>query len=647
MKTRKLYQFFAVALALAFAGCSHEDLAGENPGTGDNGSNEVYLKVAAQLPVGIGTRSTTNDNGGSNDGTEIGKDYENEVKSVLLVLADKDNKFIGYTEKVEYLQTDANGEVNAIQSISRTALSSYYGEDNTLTAEEQSIHVFVFCNPIDALKEIFKNTAPQDDTWHSKVCSIEEKTNGESDNAAIWGGPNHNEGGFLMSSYEMVTKKIPAILSDWDKFNEVENPFQLSAMNTGLSGSGMSGGTIDNRGAVKVERSVARFDFRDGSGKNNTYDVIKEDGKTIVQVQLQKMALVNMSKNFYYLRRVSADGLNDGSEIGKPETSSNFVVDTDAEEKNSGSIIAGNTYADHFNFCLGHTQNGKWEINENAREQWLTYKIADVLKGTDDNDVSWNEGTGTKGDYKIWRYATENTIPADPAKQTNGISTGIVFKAQMIATDVQSESSLHNALTSATGNGATDPILYVYGNEIFVSWTEVRAKAIEEGRGSSLFKAAFGNPTNDPVAGTSETPGVYSDDNESADHKWNIWHNNKHMADETSLKAFKAAATGNEFTLYQSSIDEGVPGYYCYYFYWNRHNDNGNNGIMGKMEFAVVRNNVYKLAVLNIKKLGHPRVTENDPDPVTPETPDEKDEVYLDVKVEVLPWVVRINNIEF
>ncbi|MDE5711608.1 MAG: hypothetical protein K2I27_10960, partial [Bacteroides sp.] len=321
MKTRKLYQFFAVALALAFAGCSHEDLAGENPGTGDNGSNEVYLKVAAQLPVGIGTRSTTNDNGGSNDGTEIGKDYENEVKSVLLVLADKDNKFIGYTEKVEYLQTDAKGEVNAIQSISRTALSSYYGEDNTLTAEEQSIHVFVFCNPIDALKEIFKNTAPQDDTWHSKVCSIEEKTKGESDNAAIWGGPNHNEGSFLMSSYEMVTKRIPAILSDWDKFNDVENPFQLSAMNTGLSGSGMSGGTIDNRGAVKVERSVARFDFRDGSGKNNTYDVIKEDGKTIVQVQLQKMALVNMSKNFYYLRRVSADGLNGGSEIGKPETS--------------------------------------------------------------------------------------------------------------------------------------------------------------------------------------------------------------------------------------------------------------------------------------------------------------------------------------
>lgn len=645
MRKSKLYQFFAVALALAFAGCSHEELAGENSGTGNNGSNEVYMKVAAQLPVGTGTRSTTGDNGGSSDGTEVGKDYENEVKSVLLVLADKNNKFIGYTEKAEYLQTDANGEVTAIQPISRTALSTYYGEDNTLTAEEQSIHVFVFCNPIDALKEMFKGISPKDDTWYNKICSISETANGESDNAAIWGGPSHNEGGFLMSSYEMVTKRIPAILSDWDNFNEVENPFKLSDVNTGLSGGGMEGGTIDNTGAVKVERSVARFDFRDGSNNNNTYDVVKEGEKTIVQVQLQKMALVNMSKNFYYLRRVSTDGLNNGSQLGKPETSSNFVVDTDAEEKNSGAIITGNTYADHFNFCLGYTKDGKWGIDENAREQWFTYKISDVLKGDDDNDNTWNNGT--KGNYKIWRYGTENTIPVDPAKQTNGISTGIVFKAKMIATDAKREGTLYKALTGATGNGATDPILYVYGNEIFVRWTEVRAKAIQEGRGSSLFKAAFGNTMNDPQVATSTTAVVYSDDTESADYKWNIWHNTYHAEDEISLKAFKAAATGNEFTLYQSSIDEGVPGYYCYYFYWNRHNDNGNNGVMGKMEFAVVRNNVYKLAVLSLKKLGHPRVTENDPDPVTPETPDEKDEVYLDVEVNVLPWVVRINNIDF
>ena len=68
---------------------------------------------------------------------------------------------------------------------------------------------------------------------------------------------------------------------------------------------------------------------------------------------------------------------------------------------------------------------------------------------------------------------------------------------------------------------------------------------------------------------------------------------------------------------------------------------------MGPMEFAVVRNNVYKLAVTGINKLGHPRISDNDQDPVAPDDPDESGDVYLTLSVEVLPWTVRINNIEF
>jgi hypothetical protein len=147
-----------------------------------------------------------------------------------------------------------------------------------------------------------------------------------------------------------------------------------------------------------------------------------------------------------------------------------------------------------------------------------------------------------------------------------------------------------------------------------------------------------------PAAG--DTP-VYSDDTASADFKWNAWHNDA-LADDEALSAFKSAATAAKFTLYQSSVDKDYgPGYYCYYFYWNRHNDNGNDGVMGPMEFAVVRNNVYKLAVTKIDRLGHPRITDNDPDPVDPEDPDEKGDLYLSVSVEVLPWVVRENDIEF
>ncbi|MBP3613099.1 MAG: fimbria major subunit, partial [Rikenellaceae bacterium] len=36
-----------------------------------------------------------------------------------------------------------------------------------------------------------------------------------------------------------------------------------------------------------------------------------------------------------------------------------------------------------------------------------------------------------------------------------------------------------------------------------------------------------------------------------------------------------------------------------------------------------------------------------DPDPVDPTDPDEEKNYYFNVTVKVLPWVVRVNHIEF
>lgn len=648
MKKRILYQFFAGAFALALsAGCSHDELDNRNSVPGNNNTKDaVYMRVTAQLPVGPGTRSQTLPEGGSPDGTEAGLERENKVHSILLVLADQNNKFIAYGEKSENLTTEAGGtKLSTVQSISKSTLSQYYGEDGTLTEDEKTISVFVFCNPTNALREVFKTLTPGNETWYNEACSISEQPNGTSDNAAIWGGPDH-QGGFLMSASDIkkAKKTLPGKFSDWDNYTSLDKPFQFSGNNPASN----SDQDINNEGAIPVERSVARFDFRDGSKGDNTYDVVNDPddmNKYIVQIQLQKMALVNMSRNFYYLRRVSTDGLNAGATLCGTETSGNYVVDTDAAEKQSGSIITNQKYADYFNFCLGNTAND-WTIDAAARNQWFTSKISDVLGGSEDNP----EWTGT-GNYHIWRYVTENTIP-NIEKQTNGISTGIVFKGRMITPEGVT-GSLAGALNSATGDPAEDPILYSYSNNIYVTWKEVRAAAIGTGAGSVMYQAVFGSTTKTPVAEKAASDGavalaaVYSNDPESPDYKWNAWHNAEGGKTPENLSDFKKAATAARFTLYESSTDEGVHGYYCYYFYWNRHNDNGNNGVMTPMEFAVVRNNVYKLAVTNIRKLGHPRVSENDPDPVDPENPDEEGDVYLSVSVEVLPWTVRVNNIEF
>lgn len=68
---------------------------------------------------------------------------------------------------------------------------------------------------------------------------------------------------------------------------------------------------------------------------------------------------------------------------------------------------------------------------------------------------------------------------------------------------------------------------------------------------------------------------------------------------------------------------------------------------MGPMEFGVVRNNVYKLAVTSITRLGHPFRDKNDPDPVDPKDPDEESKLFMKVSVKVMPWTKRVNHIVF
>lgn len=82
----------------------------------------------------------------------------------------------------------------------------------------------------------------------------------------------------------------------------------------------------------------------------------------------------------------------------------------------------------------------------------------------------------------------------------------------------------------------------------------------------------------------------------------------------------------------------GSKGAICYYKYWIRHMNNKNNEQMGPMEFAIVRNNVYKLSVSKVNDLGEPTGE------IDPNNPDETSKMYLSVKVSILPWVVRNNE---
>ncbi len=635
-----------------FVGC-HSDSVGDPdvPSVPDASKDAVYMSVNVTLPSPDGTRSETNPqpDGGSTGGTETGQDYENKVSSLLLVLADTDNNYIGHSLAGNLSTTIVAGRstvVSATASISTTALKSYYDSNSD---SEKKVNVFAFCNPTYELISEFEKE--DNSNWINGKCKVLEGAGSENHNTIIWGN-----GSFLMSNVEIATKKLPSTFDVWvTNYANETTPFDLCGNNDA---------SVNNAGAIKVERSVARFDYRDGSDAdtpNNTYNIgMTEDAEdNSLQVQLVRMALVNMSNEFYYLRRVSDDGLADdgkngfeicGLEYGAYSgNDGNYVVDTDCDFK-SALQWNGPEIASHFNYRFF---NNDGAIDADTRRQWDNYDIEQVTGQAALSGDEWDAPAGyDKTGYRIWRYVTENTIPGVDS-QTNGISTGVIFKGKLVIPD---DSEVNETLKAAVDGtydvpntytkeikGKKYPILYVFNGKLYVGWNDQIKAEIDKGEGSPIYNAAKSDAKDKDGISLGVPDELYQA----------VLSSN---GNATALANFKKAAVAAGFTLYEASDDAesavngaknyGV-GYFFYYYYWNRHNDNNAPAAMGPMEFAVVRNNVYKLSVTKINRLGHPRVTENDPDPVDPDTPDENGDVYLKLSVEVLPWVVRVNNIEF
>lgn len=629
MVFRSLAKIWAlVAVVGLMTGCQSDKLGQqpdeENPG---EPGKVAYMSVSVSLPLAGGAQTPRSVGKAEPHATttEAGLDHENTVKRMLLVLADKNNNYCASGVVEGLNSTGAN--LNATAEFSQTSIGTFYDENGNLKANYDPIRVFVFCNPtFDLLENIklYESGTKTGSDWVHLTCNID-------DNLSVWG-----KGSFLMSNYAIAERKLPNRFSQWASL--------YASPNRAFDLSGSNGGGVDNsigagRGSIKVERSVVRLDFKDGSGNGNTYD-IGVGAAHQLKVQLIRMALVNMGKGFYYLRHMAADKQSN-VELLTEETSLNYVVDVDVAKKNS--FITNPDYTALKNLFNYPLFNEEGKINDNTRTQWDSYKISDVLENTEDN-TDYNPSG-----YHVWRYVTENTL-LEANNQVSGLSTGVVFKGKLLAgEELNDQSDLYKAIggTYQLAEGKQDfldqqdgksyPVLFLFQNNLYVGWESgVKASEAFDDENSSLYRAVTTAPE-----GNTQTP----------DELYGALLANPD--DEAALTAFRKAATAAGFTLYQASNDndnvaDGAgAGYYFYYYYWNRHRDNGEVGQMGPMEFATVRNNVYKLSVTSISKIGYPRIQDNNPDPIKPTDPDEDSESYITVAVEVLPWVVRENNIDF
>lgn len=681
MVNYKKYLWTLAAITM-LASCSSDDPMNGGGQSPDSVTDGVFMKV--NFTSDNGTRSFTNGDSSSDGGTEVGSDDENRVNRVLIVLADAvSNKYIGCSLVDNTLTSTSNGTVyQANAKFEKTTLNSWY---NGLRGADPKVNVFICCNPPESMINWFDemNGGEEASTWIDNVYQLASVTDD-----ALWSKSK----GFMMTNQRMAPRTLPATIEDWNPYTTESNPFDLSGMNN--EGSNNEVDNLTNAGSIRVNRVAARLDFRDGSqmtgedGVTNgngvpgvpfTYNVMVSSETTpqpLVQATIVRLALVNMLKQEYYAARVSPNGLNENVTIfgvekpwftnadgsGIIEEGGNYVVTPFASDKIT--IIKSN-FSKYFMYPFFDDATG--QISSRGQE-WNSQPVSDIMSGNNDRSEK----------YKVWRYLTPNTIPGDPKNQTNSQSTGIVFKAKLKGADALNNSSdawdkkLYEALnnSSVTGrNPYKDPILYLFSGKLYCTWEHVQEAALASAgfditkgqnqnldRSATLYKACYGDGG---VGSVKNAAGdvVFTDTKETdpncANSKWVAWvAAGRPDADDEEkseiTKAFKQAVVAATFTIYQTSKDDKEGwGYYCYYYYWNRHNDNGQNGVMAPMEFAVVRNNVYKLAVTRLSTLGHPRIPENDPDAPTPDTPDETSDLYLTVSVRVMPWTVRFNQIEF
>lgn len=539
----------AGSLLLGLSACSSDEP--QNVPSTEGDGNAVYSTLRFRMPA---SRAD-----GKNDGVEIGQDNENNIGSILVVIAaGKDAAGQAITEEPATGVAPASYEL-LTYSLNDAPTATASGNDvkYTLAFEQKEellkhagefVYIFAYCNPTEEIRAYIEGLgAATDKDFKDKAFA--------GDPSTTW-----KANGFLMTNVKLASKKLPS-------------QAEMEAANK-------PGDQAIDLGVVSVVRTASRFDFRDASAaKNLSYDIMHPEiaDKKMGSVTLTRVALFNLRKDFYYLPRTKATA--DAAEV---------TYCPGFDEMDEGYVVSPAKVASNFTDALPEAIDPT-----NPAAAGLTWTDLASLT-TEDKDEGWGTETTVKEGYHIWRYATENTWVGEDDIDYNQ-TTGYVFEAKMTLAEQDKIEKV---------DGKNQPV-YVYGGVLYYSPADI-ALAIEK---SPISKLA----TDFAACWTA----VKGDDGKY-----------------TCTAVEGADPAQHNFTVYPAN-DKGE--YLCYYFAYNRHNDNGKPSVIGPMEFGTVRNNVYKLAVTNITQFGD----------FKPETNVETWDVFFKLEVLVRPWMVRINNIEF
>ena len=639
---------WALAFACAAVSCS-DDFEEPNGGGEGPGLNGETAKINILINTEAETKAVPGEDGDNTTG-ELGSDEENKVHDITLILYSKpegsaDTDPWTITKNCKLVAAGWTDKVGVMEGSNVTAPETGGFPHGQMTTIQVSV-----ADPTASL-------ASDAGTTYGVIA------------VTNLGSDDFSEG--IGSTYATVGDLDKTLFAD-----RTEGSKFVMSTHAIAGSAGASTVTLKTDGSIPstvayVERLSAKI--RISEHDNNAFKYTNGDDV----ITLDNVAIVNQLKSKSFLLKCVSPALkaadddagtaaetdldlttsdNDviiGKELGSAtEAATNFVIDPWTRLKIKKDVAGTLSYTGTTPAStLGYTNPFKGD-SYGAFWTGLTAGEKKALDATK---------TDAAGDLFLC-YTQENTTSA--VNSLNGYSTGAVFQATYYPKKwsvVQTDGSVTTPdITDAEydvsdANTEKVPVtFYLYNGDIYKNYESVLAMFLKQGTVSyasfvkkdGAFDTNFGTNINsisntDPFGYIAAMKAEYAKETDEDEGTTPVYQEPTEYL--TKVRTELANANSTDWTaekkqaLYESvkTYTNGV----CYYPYWIKHADNGKRTVMGVMEFAIVRNNIYDMTVTGINKLGLSEV--DVPDPTDP---DEDGSLRIMVSVYVKNWVVRTNG---
>ena len=682
----------AAAFLLAVTGCSDDIENGGNSG-GEGDGNHAYMNVristVADGPMTKADPSSPNTNGGSGwgeDGNgwlgELPGKNEGMVYNVNIFLFETNVNTLSKADHLDFLNGEANPTVagygyydvktgNGLDA-SEGGSEPNHGSRNIritmnsdLDENPKNYQVFAIVNAGADLK--------------TKINTLKELRDYVAEGTVIAknGTDVANANEFLMSTHKMVSDATPAnfpSIVSLSSQNTAENPAKTAVYVERLAAR------IDLTYNTPVEGKVA-LDFDNESSPVNKQGTFHLTGYTLInqwqgntkmfkqvsptvdsyEEDLEMNAQYNESDPLRYL----GDEIWQWDPTSKPNGLFNFVLSESFNEK-----------------TLADVANNKWE---NLYRNYFNEGLNDVNKVTaiplNNPPVSYEDPVNNRTYYPI-SYVRENTL--NTSAQVHGYSTGVIFRTKFTPNeDFKMTEYVNGAISDKAQLDDTENFVFLTaehfnGKEaqklVYKNIKTVAARAFNIPDGTdktNLLKGIMEGWTDDVTSTLADVKTAiegmsiknkleekfkkYLEDQLSTatdltpELKNKLTYKGFVNTQDQKLQAI-LNKTDNMSSITTDEIGPLAENYgvsffrngQSYHKFWIRHNDNMADKKMGVMEFCIVRNNVYQLFVKGVRGLGDP--LPYTPGKDKPDTPDENNELTIDVTIYVKDWVKRTNK---